>query len=64
MMSNEIDFKGLMYVIGEVNYVGKLANEFDRQKMRIYVNRFINSDIFEYGYKFFKKYPIPSKFTK
>ena len=51
-------------MIGEVSYVGKLANEFDRQKMRIYVKKFMNSGILETGFKFFKKYPLPSKFTK
>ncbi len=32
--------------------------------MRIYVKKFINPSILENGFKFFKKYSFPSKFTR
>jgi len=46
-----------------MSYVGKLVNEIDRQKMRIYVNTFINFEILKEEFKFFKKHAFPKKFT-
>lgn len=39
-----IDFKGLKYLIGEVSYVGKLADDIDRQKMRILIDKYLSSE--------------------
>lgn len=33
-------------MLGEVGYVGKLADDIDRAKMRILIDHFINPDVF------------------
>lgn len=33
-------------MIGEIGYVGKLADDIDREKMNIIINQFINPNIF------------------
>lgn len=56
-----IDFSSLQYLIGQVSYVGKLADDMDRQKMRIYVNKFLTKEILTKNHKFFslKHYLMP-----
>lgn len=34
-------------MIGEIGYIGKLADDIDRSKMALLVHHFINSTIFE-----------------
>lgn len=41
-----VDFKALKYMLGEVGYVGKLADDIDRSKMTLLVDTLINPDIF------------------
>lgn len=47
-----------------MSYVGKLVNDLDRQKMRIYVKNFINCEVLKEEFKFFKKYTLPKKFNQ
>jgi dynein heavy chain, axonemal len=46
LKADEIDFKALRYMLGEIGYVGKLADDIDRAKMKIIIDQFINPAIF------------------
>ena len=48
----EIDFAGLKYLIGEINYIGKMADEIDRNKMKILIERHLDPSILEKNFKF------------
>lgn len=43
---DEIDFKALRYMIGEIGYVGKLADDIDRTKMTLLIEQFVSPNIF------------------
>ena len=43
----DIDFKALKFMIGDVGYVGKLADDIDRLKMNILIDHFISPEIFK-----------------
>ena len=45
-IGEEVDYKALKYMIGDIGYVGKLADDIDRIKMNLLINEFINSNIF------------------
>lgn len=64
IVQDKVDFDGLKYLMGEVNYVGKLTNKIDREKMRIYIKNFISQNVLQNGFKFFNKYELPIKFSK
>jgi len=42
-----IDFKALRYMVGEIGYIGKLADDIDRAKMNLLVEYFINPNILQ-----------------
>ena len=48
----EIDFAGLKYLIGEINYIGKMADELDRGKMKILIERHLEPLILEKNFRF------------
>ena len=41
-----MDFKALRYMLGEIGYVGKLADDIDRAKMNILVRHFLSNTVF------------------
>ena len=43
---DEVDFKALQYMLGEIGYVGKLADDIDRAKMNILVNHLLSKTVF------------------
>ena len=45
---DDIDFKALKFMIGDVGYVGKLADDIDRLKMNILIDHFISPEIFKF----------------
>ena len=42
-----IDFKAIRFMIGDVGYVGKLADDIDRVKMNLIIDYFVNPNIFK-----------------
>jgi len=44
---DEVDFRALRYMLGEVGYIGKLADDIDRVKMTLLISHFINPNIFK-----------------
>ena len=44
---DNIDFKALKFMLGEVGYVGKLADDIDRVKMNLLIDYFLNPEIFK-----------------
>ena len=55
----EVDFDGLRYMVGEVNYIGKMADNIDRQKMRIIVSKHLNKDILQSNHQMWQGTKLP-----
>ena len=57
--SNEIPFESLSYVIGELNYGGRVTDPLDRRLLLSLLKKYFSEDINNPDYSFGPRYPIP-----
>ena len=58
-----IPFESLTYVIGELNYGGRVTDRWDRRLLLSLLQRFFSQNIMEKNFSFGEKYPSPSNFS-
>ncbi|OHT16390.1 Dynein heavy chain family protein [Tritrichomonas foetus] len=58
--SNDIPFEALSYVIGELNYGGRVTDRWDRRLLLSLLRRFFSEDINSPNFSFGQRYTAPS----